>query len=66
MFGCVVVHASPLSLFMPGKTWESAASRKAAGRVVKELTQHLRLSRRDAAELTGYSFQRIQQLAHES
>ncbi|MBX7116176.1 MAG: hypothetical protein K1X64_17740 [Myxococcaceae bacterium] len=51
---------------MPGKTWESAASRKAAGRVVKELTQHLRLSRRDAAELTGYSFQRIQQLAHES
>ena len=26
----------------------------------------LRLSRRDAAALTGYSFQRIQQLAHDS
>ena len=43
-----------------------ADARKLADRVVRELTQELRLSRRDAAELTGYSFQRIQQLAHGS
>ncbi len=41
----------------------SAQARKAAVSVVRELTEHLRLSRRDAAALTGYSFQRIHQLA---
>jgi len=39
------------------------AARKAAGRAVRELTERMNLSRRDAAVLTGYSFQRIQQLA---
>ena len=41
-----------------------AKARKAAARVALKLTKELHLSRRDAAELTGYSFQRIQQLAH--
>ncbi len=39
-------------------------AREAAARVVVKLTKELHLSRRDAAELTGYSFQRIHQLAH--
>ncbi len=43
----------------------SIAARKAAGRAVRELTERMNLSRRDAAVLTGYSFQRIQQLAQE-
>jgi hypothetical protein len=40
-------------------------ARKAAARAIKVLTEHLHLSRRDAAALTGYSFQRIHQLAHD-
>jgi predicted RNase H-like HicB family nuclease len=44
----------------------SAKARETATRVTLKLTKDLRLSRRDAAELTGYSFQRIQQLAHGS
>ncbi len=43
----------------------STAARKAAGRAVRELTERMNLSRRDAAALTGYSFQRIQQLARQ-
>ena len=39
-------------------------ARKARARVATQLTKDLHLSRRDAAELTGYSFQRIHQLAH--
>ena len=42
----------------------STAARKAAGRAVRELTERMHLSRRYAAALTGYSFQRIHQLAH--
>lgn len=38
-------------------------ARKAAVVATKLLTERLHLSRRDAAALTGYSFQRIQQLA---
>ena len=37
-------------------------ARKAAVVATKLLTERLHLSRRDAAALTGYSFQRIQQL----
>lgn len=40
----------------------SARARKAARAATLALTGTLRLSRRDTAELTGYSFQRIQQL----
>lgn len=43
----------------------SAKARKAAGRAVRALTGRMHLSRRDAAALTGYSFQRIQQLVHD-
>lgn len=39
-------------------------ARKAAARVARTLTEDLHLSRRDAAALTGFSFQRIHQLAH--
>lgn len=48
------------------ETTAKAEARKAAARVVHTLTQRLHLSRRDAAALTGYSFQRIHQLAHGS
>jgi predicted RNase H-like HicB family nuclease len=41
-------------------------ARETAERVAVQLTEKLNLSRRDAAELTGFSFQRIQQLAHGS
>jgi len=44
----------------------SAKAREVAAAVAVKLTKELHLSRRDAAELTGYSFQRIQQLAHGS
>ena len=37
-------------------------ARKAAVTATKLLTERMHLSRRDAAALTGYSFQRIQQL----
>lgn len=39
-----------------------AEARKAASRVARTLTKRMRLSRRDVAALTGYSFQRIHQL----
>lgn len=39
-----------------------SAARVAAQRVARTLTRRMKLSRRDAASLTGYSFQRIQQL----
>ncbi|MHB8873525.1 MAG: type II toxin-antitoxin system HicB family antitoxin [Myxococcaceae bacterium] len=48
------------------ETTAKAEARKAAARVVRTLTRDLRLSRRDAAALTGYSFQRIHQLVHDS
>ncbi len=41
-----------------------AKAREAAERVTRKLTSELHLSRRDVAALTGYSFQRIHQLAH--
>lgn len=40
-------------------------AKKAALAATKLLTERLHLSRRDAAALMGYSFQRIQQLAQE-
>jgi predicted RNase H-like HicB family nuclease len=48
------------------ETTAKAEARKAAARVVRTLTQRMHLSRRDAAVLTGFSFQRIHQLAHDS
>jgi hypothetical protein len=41
----------------------SAQARRLATQTVRALTKHLRLSRRDIAALTGYSFQRIHQIA---
>ncbi len=43
-----------------------ARARRAARSATLALTEGLHLSRRDAAELTGYSFQRIQQLVEGS
>ena len=40
----------------------SAKARKAAALAVRTLTEQMHLSRRDAAALMGYSFQRIHQL----
>lgn len=44
------------------ETAASVTARKAAISATKALTKELHMSRRDAAALTGYSFQRIQQL----
>jgi predicted RNase H-like HicB family nuclease len=41
-----------------------AEARAIAARTVHALTRKMCLSRRDAAALTGYSFQRIHQLVH--
>jgi predicted RNase H-like HicB family nuclease len=41
----------------------SSQARRLATQTVRVLTKRLRLSRRDIAALTGYSFQRIHQIA---
>ena len=60
-----LTEAEALAILAKALAKEAAAkvsARKAALAATRALTDQLKLSRRDAAALTGYSFQRIQQL----